>query len=231
VSAGDQFRSLITLGVRPDASPEEVKAAYRRLARQWHPDRAADERGRIRSEAKLREINQAYEVWKSAQAIRRPPVKQSPEPEPTTPIYDTTEWVRSAAQEAAGGTAQEDTNLHDRAVNLHLEGADHYKAARWREAVSCFMQSVCLVQDNPEAYRLLGSAYLHLGLRAKAASAYQQAVRMEPHSADARYGLGEVLLRLGDVQGAAQEAGRLEELDAELAALLKQSISRVSSKG
>jgi len=48
-----------TLGVSRDASPEEVKRAFRRLARQHHPDVAKDKR---RAEERFKEINEAYEV-------------------------------------------------------------------------------------------------------------------------------------------------------------------------
>lgn len=47
-----------TLGVSTSASPEEIKAAYRRLARKYHPDvsKEAD------AEAKFKQVGQAYEV-------------------------------------------------------------------------------------------------------------------------------------------------------------------------
>src|SRR5664280_1299616 len=44
-----------TLGIKKDASADEVKKAFRRLARKHHPDAGGDEE-------KFKEINEAYEV-------------------------------------------------------------------------------------------------------------------------------------------------------------------------
>ena len=48
-----------TLGVARTAKSEEIKAAYRKLALKWHPERCAD---RAEAEAKFSEIAEAYEV-------------------------------------------------------------------------------------------------------------------------------------------------------------------------
>lgn len=47
------------LGVPRDASEEEIKKAFRKLARQYHPDVAKDKKA---AEEKFKEINEAYEV-------------------------------------------------------------------------------------------------------------------------------------------------------------------------
>lgn len=50
------------LDVAPDASPEEIKLAWRDLAQVWHPDRfTGNERLQQRAEETLKEINEAYE--------------------------------------------------------------------------------------------------------------------------------------------------------------------------
>jgi curved DNA-binding protein len=46
------------LGVRPSASLRDIKDAYRRLARRYHPDVAKD----TDSSQVLTEVNEAYEV-------------------------------------------------------------------------------------------------------------------------------------------------------------------------
>lgn len=47
------------LGVEKNASSEEIKKAYRRLARKYHPDVNGGDK---EAEAKFKEINEAYEV-------------------------------------------------------------------------------------------------------------------------------------------------------------------------
>lgn len=47
------------LGLSRDASPEDVKKAYRTLSKEWHPDKHKGEKG---AEDRFKEINEAYEV-------------------------------------------------------------------------------------------------------------------------------------------------------------------------
>lgn len=52
------------LGVKKDASADEIKKAFRRAAIEHHPDRGGDE-------AKFKELNEAYEVLKDADKRKR----------------------------------------------------------------------------------------------------------------------------------------------------------------
>ena len=55
----DLNKSYKTLKLKQGASLEEIKAAYRKLARRYHPD--LNPRNR-RAEARFKEITQAYQI-------------------------------------------------------------------------------------------------------------------------------------------------------------------------
>lgn len=52
------------LGLTKTATAAEIKAAYRKLALQWHPDKHQDKR--LEAETKFKEINEAYQVLSDA---------------------------------------------------------------------------------------------------------------------------------------------------------------------
>ena len=56
------------LGVREDATDEEIKEAYRALARKYHPDKYIDEGLKEMATEKMKTINEAYEEIKTLRA-------------------------------------------------------------------------------------------------------------------------------------------------------------------
>ena len=89
------------LGVLPNSSALEIRRAYRRLARTWHPDKfAAQPPQQQRATERMREINDAFELAKHAPLrfhidaqpgvptpITRPAVQRS------EPVTDIAEYV------------------------------------------------------------------------------------------------------------------------------------------
>ena len=56
------------LGVSPSASDEEIKRAYRELVKKYHPDNYANNPLADLAEAKMKEVNEAYDLLKNPQA-------------------------------------------------------------------------------------------------------------------------------------------------------------------
>jgi hypothetical protein len=83
------------LGLAPDASEREVTAAYRELAKRWHPDRGeGSER-----EKRMAEINAAYDLLRlAAQTDRR-----RPRPAPPKTQGRRGGWLPEAVRRALGG--------------------------------------------------------------------------------------------------------------------------------
>lgn len=57
----------IILGVSRDADPKTIKSAYRKLAKQYHPDISKE----VNAEEKFREIAEAYDILSDEEKKRR----------------------------------------------------------------------------------------------------------------------------------------------------------------
>ena len=56
------------LGISKDADQQEIKKAFRKLAKKYHPDLNPDDKG---SEVKFKEVNEAYEVLSDEEKRRK----------------------------------------------------------------------------------------------------------------------------------------------------------------
>jgi len=98
----------VTLGVPRTASDDEIKKAFRKLARKYHPDVAKDKK---LGEEKFKEINEAHEVL--SDPIKR---KQYDELGPN--------WKEGSASQRSSGPQpnRNGTSRHGQADDFHFEG-------------------------------------------------------------------------------------------------------------
>ena len=61
MAASDKKDYYEVLGVNKNATDDEIKKAYKKLAKKWHPDLNEDKK---QAEEKMKEINEAYDVLK-----------------------------------------------------------------------------------------------------------------------------------------------------------------------
>ena len=138
------------LGVSPDASDEEIKKAYRKLAKKYHPDLNPDD---AEAAKKMQQVNAAYEQ------IKNPQASQTSGYDPFGGAYQ-----QRSYGESSGDSAQ--------------QAAYHYiRFGRYREALQALQSSA--VRDA-RWYYLSGVANYRLGNQVMALEHIRRAVSMEP---------------------------------------------------
>jgi COMPASS component SWD3 len=129
-----QYRAL--LNVSATASAAEIKVAYRNLAKTWHPDRYSDLKAKAEAEAKIKEINVAYESLK-LDIAEAPTVKPSPET-------------------ASKSSVHNPEDLLDRAIQYILKH-------RYKDALFDLDRVLKLSPDHPKALEQRAIAHGNLG--------------------------------------------------------------------
>jgi COMPASS component SWD3 len=142
------------LGLQPGAPSAEVKAAYRKLARQWHPDQFQSPPQKAEAEAKIKQINGAYDQLKGLAPGQ---------------VWSGSKYHKytATAATAAQPSAQADTSVQrggaaqrqERAHSLYRQALTLQQVERFQEATNALSQAIKLQPDYAEAYRLRARLY------------------------------------------------------------------------
>lgn len=184
------------LNLSPAADIEEIKQAFRRLARQFHPDVAGEG-----SRERFQQIHQAYQVLSDPEQRRRYDAqRQSP---PSSPAAG----ERRVVIRSIGPSSAEQPNPEGL-----KEGIARVKAA-WRERKlpTAVAQAEALLKRFPnssEAIHILALAYQRFGNHLIYEGRYQQAeaylrkaLATEPHNRELAFEIKRDLARLGIREG------------------------------
>ena len=178
------------LGVSPGASDDEIKQAYRRLAKQYHPDRNP---GDPVAAKKMQEINAAYEQIKNPDAYKR-----------TAHSGGSYGGYGGYGSDPFGGAWQQQSYSGDQ----YQQAAYRYiRFGRYQEALNVLSGAQ---QKDARWYYLSALANDGLGNQVTALEHIKRAISMEPDNA-------EYLQTLEDIQsgGAAyrRQAGNFQGFD------------------
>lgn len=151
------------LGVSRDASDEEIKRAYRQLAKKYHPDRNP---GDAEAAKKMQQVNAAYEQ------IKNPEKAQS-----------STGYGGYSSYDPFGGyqqRTQQDGDSYQQAAYNYI------RFGRYREALNALQN--CTKKDA-RWYYLSALANYNLGNQVTALEHIRRAVSMEPDNQEYLYTL------------------------------------------
>ena len=152
------FDPYSVLGISRDASDEEIKKAYRKLSRKYHPDANINNPNKAQAEEKFKEVQQAYEqIMKEKE-------------------YGTSGNYNS--YDGFGGFGGQSRRTYQDEEAIRRQAAANYIQSRhFQEAMNVLSS---LSQRNGQWYYLSAMANMGLGNNVNAMNDARTAVNMEP---------------------------------------------------
>ena len=161
------------LNLKIGASIAEVKAAYRTLAKRWHPDQFSDLEQKQQAEEELKKINDAYQKIKAFLA-ENPSSQTEPNSQPSD-RPNSAQPTNHSPSESSSPQTRIYTSGASAAEAFYQTGADLTKAGKYEEAIAHFSSAIKLNPNYAEAYRHRGFVYSLMGLELGAESDLRKA--------------------------------------------------------
>lgn len=122
------------LGVKPTASVEEIRRAYRKLAVRLHPDKNPNDKDIAR---RFTEISSAYNILSNAEARRRYDESVKAAPAPNYPVADVSVEVEVEARDTLYGADKTVTVSRKRRCPM-CHGSGRLGSRAWQTCALCF---------------------------------------------------------------------------------------------
>ncbi|HYO90507.1 MAG TPA: DnaJ domain-containing protein [Pyrinomonadaceae bacterium] len=208
------------LGVRRSASVGEIKSAYHKLAKRFHPDRFhrdADETLHARVGEAFAHIAQSYETLKEKQSRAAYDLKLSQQSTTTTTQAESASSQPSGGRSATSGEGSVDTAtlLRKAEENFQL-GMLALNKGRPMAAISSFGEAARLSPRNARYRAFHGRALAeNEGTRRQAEAELKAAIALESNNAAYHVMLAEFYFKLGLPRRAQSEVERALAIDSQ----------------
>jgi molecular chaperone DnaJ len=160
------------LGVSRDASDEEIKTAYRTLAKKYHPDYNPGNEAAAR---KMNEINAAYDAIKSGEANQYGP-SGGYSNNPGGAWGGSRSWSQGAYSGAWGQSGENERN--------ELRAAENYLRANQFQSAMTSLSGVPENERTARWYYIAAISSAGLGNKINALEYARRSVEMEPNNLD-----------------------------------------------
>ena len=152
----DILQCYALLGIQHTATPEEVKKAYRNLAKIWHPDRHTNNPAlKTKAEAEIKKINLAYAS-----------IKAYPRDEIASVVKQNKEYSSSKVSKTTS-------------LDFYQQGVACAEQGDYRAALDSFAQAIKRDRDYLEAYQYRGFILSKLGYKFRADAEFKKAHQLK----------------------------------------------------
>jgi tetratricopeptide (TPR) repeat protein len=177
------------LEISPGASIEEVKAAYHRMAKQWHPDRFTGD-AKADAERRFRTLAEAFSMLKDAPRRDAPPQAPAPAPEPPK--------AQPAAQAIQLDEGPDRTAVPKSAEEWFKDATGAYEGRAYGRSLALILYALRLENERPEFHALHGKVLEATGGDARQkVKALETAIKLNPKDVDSMILLAQTFQGLG----------------------------------